>query len=123
MNINKCITRQIGISLIFLISLTGCATLQKADMVQTMTNFNTAVEKAQNEMLLLNIIRASERRPMCFTGFSQLKGSLSYNFGGSFTVPFGPGAVLSPYSVGSSSSYTENPIFDVSVWNDKEFIK
>lgn len=125
MNINKCIIRRIGISLIFLISLTGCATLQKADMVQTMTNFNAVVEKAQNEMLLLNIIRASERRPMYFTGFNQIRGSLSYSVGtGSFTVPFGPGATsLVPYSINPTATYTTNPTFDVTVWNDKDFIK
>ena len=71
-------------------SLAGCAMLPKERIASTTTDYNLVVERVQNEMLLLNIVRASKRRPMYFTGFNLLRGSLSYNFQtGNIAIPFG----------------------------------
>jgi hypothetical protein len=87
------------------------------------------VEKAQNDMIFLNIIRASKRYPMYFTNFRQLRGSMSYNFGtGNVIAPFGKvglggsGSAVA-YSVAPSISYSTNPSFDLNVLDDKEFLQ
>lgn len=103
---------------------TGCAMLPREKMASTTTDYNLVVEKVQNEMLLLNVVRASKRRPMYFTGFNLLRGSLSYSFdSGNLTFPFGRiGAGLDgAYSIAPSVSYSTNPSFDLVVWDTKEF--
>jgi hypothetical protein len=98
--------------------------LPKEKIAGTSTDYNLIVEKVQNEVLLLNIVRASKRYPMYFTGFSALRGNMAYSFGsGSMTVPFGRvGTGLDgAYSIAPSVSFTNNPNFDVVVWDAKEF--
>lgn len=106
-------------------SLSGCATFQKERLANSSTDYNLVVEKVQNEMLLLNIVRASKRRPMYFTSFNQLSGSMEYTFQtGSITIPFGKiGAGLDgAYSVAPSVSYSTKPSFIVNILDTKEFI-
>lgn len=104
--------------------LAGCAMLPKERISSSTTDYNLVVEKVQNEMLLLNIVRASKRHPMYFTGFNLLRGSMSYGFQtGDLTIPFGRiGAGLDgAYSIAPSVSYSTNPSFDLMVWDNKEF--
>jgi hypothetical protein len=102
----------------------GCAMLPKEKLASSTTDYNLVVEKVQNEMLLLNVVRASKRRPMYFTGFNLLRGSLSYSFQtGAITIPFGKiGTGLNgAYSIAPSVSYSASPSFDLIVWDNKEF--
>src|SRR6185369_3252195 len=104
--------------------LSGCALLPKERISSSTTDYNLVVEKVQNEVLLLNIVRASKRRPMYFTGFNLLRGSMSYNFQtGNISIPFGQiGTGLNgAYSIAPSVSYSTNPSFDLAVWDTKEF--
>ena len=39
--------------------------------------YSKTVEEANNSLLLLNILRARDRRPMHFTAISQVRGSLT----------------------------------------------
>ena len=60
------------------IMITACASnTYNPRFVPTAVHFNKVVEETNNELLLLNIIRASERRPMYFTRISALRSSLS----------------------------------------------
>src|SRR5512147_3101575 len=102
----------------FFVLSTGCAVFPKDKMIGSSTDYNVVIEKAQNDMILMNIVRASKRYPMYFTNFKQLRGSMSYNFStGGITAPFGkfglgaPGEATS-YSIAPSISYSTNPSFD-----------
>jgi hypothetical protein len=68
--------RQIGIFAaagVAFVVLAGCAIVDKyADRA---VDFNLQAEKTQQQNLLLNIIRASLRRPMQFTGLSSISGN------------------------------------------------
>ena len=57
--------------------LISCGMLPKQNLANTTTDYNKVVEKAQNEMLLLNIVRASKRHPMYFTDFNLFRGSVA----------------------------------------------
>ena len=123
-NIEKMLWICLGISLIACLS--GCAMLQKEQLAVTTMDYNLLVEKAENEMLLLNIIRASKRHPMYFTDFNLLRGNLSYSFQtGSITIPFGKiGAGLDgSYSVAPSIGFSSNPSFDLAVLDSQEFMR
>lgn len=122
------IPRQVIWKSCLLMSLAGlfaaCSMLPKERISSSTTDYNLVVEKVQNEMLLLNIVRASKRHPMYFTGFNLLRGSMSYNFQtGNITIPFGQiGTGLNgAYSIVPSVSYSTNPSFDLVVWDTKEF--
>jgi len=111
-----------GVSLAGL--LTGCAMPTKEDIARSTTEFNLVAEKAGNEMLLLNIIRASKRRPMYFTSIGKLTGNMTFEYGtGGVSIPFGRigGGLNGSYSIAPSASYKNSPLFDLSVLNTKEF--
>jgi hypothetical protein len=112
--------------------LAGCTTIERiqgTEISGTTTQFNNAVEKAQNEMLLLNIVRASNRQPMYFTTLNDIKASMSYGLGtGAITAPFALynrtplGGQTTYFSVAPTVSYANTPIYDVVLLNSKEFI-
>lgn len=102
--------------------LAGCAFAPAGTITETVGNYNHAVEKAKNEMFLLNVVRASERRPMHFTYISGLRGNIqTVVSSGSLPIPFGGGDHTSVYSNGPSINYTANPSFDVAVQDSKAF--
>lgn len=112
----------LGISLVSL--LAGCMTMPKETMIQSATDYNLMVERAQNEMLLLNIVRASKRRPMYFTTSSKLSGTLELGYEtGSLSIPFGKiGTGLNgAYSIAPKVSFSSKPTIDIAVLNAKEF--
>lgn len=106
--------------------LTSCAAIHNEQVATSATDYNLVVEKAQNEMLLLNIIRASKRHPMYFTSFNLFRGSITYDFQtGSITIPFGKiGTGLnSSYSIAPNIRYSTSPTFDLAVWDTQEFTR
>lgn len=98
--------------------LTGCVT--HGSIANKAVDFNLAVEQAQNQMLLLNAVRASERRPMYITGVQTVTGNVTTEASASLEVPFGKGTA--EYKVSPSVSYSENPTFEVPVFETKEFM-
>ncbi len=61
------------------IALAGCAIVDKYS--DRAVEFNLQAEKTQQQNLLLNIIRASLRRPMQFTGLSSITGNATVSGG------------------------------------------
>jgi hypothetical protein len=104
--------------------LAGCTIPTREDVARSTTEFNLVAEKAGNEMLLLNIIRASKRRPMYFTSIGKLTRSMNFKYGtGDISIPFGRigGGLDGSYSIAPSASYEDGPLLDVSVLDTKEF--
>lgn len=105
---------------LFAVFLTGCAsTGQIADQI---VKSNLAQESAQNQLLLLNIVRAYQRRPMHFTQISAIR--LPVGVGNpSFTIPtpFGPDFTQQVYNVSTSVAITQG--VDTTVLNSQEFMR
>ncbi|NQT02208.1 MAG: hypothetical protein HQ580_09305, partial [Planctomycetes bacterium] len=122
LNIHITLTVLSGLSLASL--LTGCAIPTKEDIARSTTEFNLVAEKAGNEMLLLNIVRASKRRPMYFTSIGKLTRSMNFEYGtGGVSIPFGRigTGTNGSYSIAPTVGYKNSPLFDLSVLNTKEF--
>lgn len=83
-------------------------------------SYNTAVEQARGEMLLLNVLRSRDRRMMVFTGLTRITGSVRAE--GRIGVT---GNVDAPEraSVGPSYSVTDAPTFDTAVLDSQEFTR
>src|ERR1700688_1833788 len=83
-------------------------------------NYNLVAEQAQQQALLLNIVRASLNRPMQFTTLSSITGSASESGTGTLSFPFGeaahrPNKLLSPDVFGLSGAISGGPTFTVPV--------
>lgn len=98
--------------------LAGC--VSHGDIANSAVDFNRAVERAQNQMLLLNAIRASERRPMYITGVQTVTGSVTTEASAGIEFPFGTAAGENKGM--PSISYSDNPTFEVPVFETKEFM-
>jgi hypothetical protein len=102
------------------ILLNGCTFADK--MADQAIQANEAVQRANTEMLLLNILRARDQRPMAFTALKGLSITAKAQTSVSFATPFGQAATHS-YSVSPSLTGTAQPSFDIAVLSDKEFTK
>lgn len=89
-------------------------------------DYNREAEVAQDDGLLLNIVRASLDRPMQFTTLSTVTGTASSSGNGSLTLPFGP-AYHRPRNVGTpdvlniGATVSGGPTFTVPVLDTQEF--
>lgn len=100
--------------------LTGCVSSQM--ITSRAVGYNKVVEDTNNQMLLLNVVRARFRHPMYFTGFTLIRGSQSLQVGtGNAVIPFG-GQAPSIYTVQPHVDLNINPSYDVAVLDTKEFM-
>lgn len=63
------------------LSLSSCATM--VDFSSWAVGYNNSVEQARNQLMLLNIVRASENMPLLFTGVQVVRGNGQNSVGGS----------------------------------------
>lgn len=105
-----------------LVLLTGC-TLGRP-LAQHAISYNKTVENAQNEMLLLNVVRAKERMPMYFTAIGGITTSIGYEVesGGLTVTDAGGGS--DTWQLGlPSASYSNSPTVQISVLDDEKFTR
>ncbi len=113
-----------ALSILAAAALAGCAT--PAHFAEQSHKANLAVEQAQNNVLLLNVVRAYHRRPMHFTGMQNIKGPIgdgipSFAFKFPFLGPDRDAAGKGKIWELSGSWKPDGPSFDVSVWDGQEF--
>jgi hypothetical protein len=102
------------------LGLTGC--VAGSSLSNRAVDYNSAAENARNEMLLLNILRARDRRPMVFTGLSRITGSVRAESRLGAAGSTGPDAA-SLQSYAPSFGFTDSPTFDVAVLDSQEFTR
>jgi len=122
----------VAASAILLLALVGCSFPSDYYGVRAV-DYNREAEQATQQALLLNIVRASLRRPMQFTGLQSVTGtsstSLSANGSGGSTSnnPFSSApsnTVLSSVvtrSIGATGTISGGPTFTVPVLDTQEF--
>ena len=105
-------------------ALVGCAVVD--NFSGRAVDFNMQAEQVQEQTMLLNVVRASQRRPMQFTGLQSITGSASIQGNGSLSFPFGPPGhrppkSLSPDVLGLGGQISGGPSFIVPVLDTQEF--
>jgi hypothetical protein len=105
-------------------ALVGCSVVD--DFSDRAVDFNMQAELVQEQTMLLNVVRASMRRPMQFTGLQSITGTASLSGNGSLSFPFGPPShrppkSLSPDVLGFGGSLSGGPSFIVPVLDTQEF--
>jgi hypothetical protein len=112
------------------VSLGACAVVDQYS--ERAVVYNVQAEQAQNQALLLNIVRASMRRPMQFTTVSSITGTAVATGGTQYTlpvnVPFRPitnGASIATFPALPTWNFTGSmsggPAFSVPVLDTQEF--
>jgi hypothetical protein len=105
-----------------LLSVLGLSGCMLADAFSDrVIEYNLQAEQAQEQELLLNIVRASLRRPMQFTGLQEITGNAQATGSGTFSVPFGHHPRPNPGTFGLTSSFSGGPQFQVPVFDTQEF--
>ncbi|MCP5058224.1 MAG: hypothetical protein GY937_16080 [bacterium] len=115
-------SKLIAIASIVGIAVLGTACSFRGPIEDHAVAYNLAVERAQNRMLLLNVVRAFLGRPRHFTAFTQIRGSISGELSSSLSLPFG-GDALNRFVASPSGSVKSSPSFDMAVLDKKEFVR
>ncbi len=87
-------------------------------------DYNIQAEQAQQQALLMNIVRASLGRPMQFTTLSTITGTASISGGGGLLAPFGrhrPPLAATPDQLTLTGTVSGGPTFTVPVLDTQEF--
>lgn len=118
----RCCVR--GAAPLLVSALVGCAVVD--NFSGRAVDFNMQAEQVQEQTMLLNVVRASLRRPMQFTGLQSITGSASISGNGSLTIPFGPPGHRPPKSLsadqlGLGGTISGGPSFIVPVLDTQEF--
>jgi hypothetical protein len=98
------------------------ACVSSEDIAGRAVDYNMAAAAARDEMLLLNVLRSRDRRPMVFTGLSRITGSVRYEASMGAAIPIGadaPNEALLTPRVGISDS----PSFDIAILDSQEFTR
>ena len=106
------------------LTLSSCAIVD--NFSSRAVDYNLVAEKAQQQQVLLNIVRASLNRPMQFTTLSSITGTASVTGNETLTAPFGemthrPKGLVSPDVFGLSGTISGGPTFTVPVLDTQEF--
>jgi hypothetical protein len=132
MGITGSVKRLLVPALILALPQYGCVSRQLAP---TIVSYNLAVESAQNDVLLLNAIRAEKHLPMYLTDISAINGSIRRDLTASLTLPFGhllhqesamvpdAAAVTGNGTAMPGATYSINPTFTFNVLNTQDFMR
>jgi hypothetical protein len=130
MGIRGSVKRFLAPALILALPQYGCVSRQLAP---TIVSYNRAVENAQNDVLLLNVIRAEKHLPMYLTDISSITGSIRRDLTASLTLPFGhflhrvndtdSASVTANGSITPGATYSVNPTFTFNVLNTQDFMR
>ncbi len=103
--------------------LTGCSF---APVVSGFSvSYDGSLEDVNNQLLVTNVLRATERAPLYFSNLSDIKGILSVSLGSSLSAPVGEGKITSTkhFVLGGTAGVSTTPTFDVQPLNQQDFTK
>lgn len=108
------------LSAVTALALSGCVT--HGALSSRAVDYNTAAEIARNEMLLMNVLRARDRKPMVFTGLSRITGSVRAESQIGVAASTGS-AAADVQGFSPSFGFTDSPTFDVAILDSQEFTR
>jgi hypothetical protein len=102
----------------------GIQRLASSHLADTATSYNLAIEQTQDEMLLLNVIRAQDKYPLYLTDASKVTGTVKAEFNLGLKIPLvhAGSANANDYFGMPSVDYSSSPSMDVNLLNTKDFM-
>lgn len=102
----------------------GVQRLAASHLADTATSYNLAIERTQDEMLLLNVIRAQDNYPLYLTDASKVTGTVKAEVNLGFKIPLvhAGSANANDYFGMPTVDYSSSPSMDVNLLNAKDFM-
>ncbi|HVT59611.1 MAG TPA: hypothetical protein VHR45_14560 [Thermoanaerobaculia bacterium] len=102
----------------------GVQRLAAGHLADTATSYNLAIEQTQDEMLLLNVIRAQDNYPLFLTDASKVTGTVKADISLGLKIPLvhAGSANGNDYFGTPSLDYSSSPSMDVNLLNAKDFM-
>src|SRR5258708_42792 len=102
----------------------GVQRLAASHLADTATSYNLAIERTQDEMLLLNVIRAQDNYPLFLTDASKVTGTVKaeVNLGLKIPLVHAGSANANDYFGMPTVDYSSSPSMDVNLLNGKDFM-
>ncbi len=104
---------------LLLMATLGCTVIRPVST--NAVNYNRAIERTQNQTLLLNIVRASKRQPKVFSGLTKIQGVGSTGL--SPTVAWGLSTSANDALTLGSSIQRGTAVAEVAALDSKEFMQ
>lgn len=124
MQSNRLFSVSARLGLVLAISLPLMSCFHLSHFASEATDFNGQVAAAQDQTLLLNVLRAANRFPMHFTELSTLSGTGTLTAGGTLTVPFATlNGGTGTFSAAPTAMITKTPTFNIAVLETQEFYR
>lgn len=110
--------KSIVLALVGALVLPGCTSLQ-TPMTDFATDYNRVIADTRNEMILLNIIRASEGEPTHYSALSSVSGNLSIGASAGASL----GGIIDDIDASASTSISvrSSPSFQIIPLNTRDF--
>ncbi|HEV3455487.1 MAG TPA: hypothetical protein VHG32_02945 [Thermoanaerobaculia bacterium] len=99
----------------------GIQSLSASHLAATATSYNLAIEQTQNEMLLLNVIRAMNHRPMYVTDASKVTGTVKLDLSLGSQIPT-ERTKDNKLTITPAIDYSTSPAMDVNLLNSQDFM-
>ena len=103
-----------------LLALAGCSF--GGEIARHAVDYNRAVESSENQMFLLNVVRAYKGYPLHFTRISQISGALEVTGQVAGSPPLGADAE-DVFDLSLALGGKSQPTFGIHVLNDQDFTK
>jgi len=102
----------------------GVQRIAASHLADTATSYNLAIEQTQDEMLLLNVIRAQDNYPLYVTDASKVTGTVKADLTLGLKIPLvhAGGANANDYFAMPTAEYSSSPSMDVNLLNTKSFM-
>lgn len=105
-----------------MVGVTGCATQNQ--FADNATEYNRQAEQTQDRALLLNVLRASRRRPLSFLDLTTLAGSTPASGSLGFSIPLTqPSMGTTATTVSPTAALSGGPTVNMTSLNTQEFYK
>lgn len=115
------VARLVTVAIVGVVLLSGCVPVA-GPLAKQAANFNMSAANAQDDTLLMNIVRAAYRYPMHYSLVTTLSETGTVTFGGTLTLPFAPfHNGVDQYNVAPTAQVQISPVLNMSLVETKEF--
>ena len=104
-----------------MLTLAGCAHIDSFD--GQMTDFNNAAERAQDQSIMLNVLRAADYRPLSFVELQSVSSSISPAANLTLAAPVAGNGGMTPTMLSPSLGFSGGPTIQAAYINTQDFYR
>jgi len=117
------IPRLVGIALLLLMAIAATSCIVVDHFSHRAVQYNREAEQVQDQDLLLNIVRASKRRPLEFSGLQTVSGTGQSSGGISMSWPIHLNNATAATTLNPTVAFSGGPTFAVGVLDTQDFFE